>query len=226
MKRSEINKAIENAIQMVEKYQFNLPDFASWNKEDWQNKGSEVDEIVETMLGWDVTDFNGGDFDNLGLTAFTIRNGKQGSDKYIKPYAEKLLFSREGQLTPMHFHTYKMEDIINRAGGVLVLRAYNATQDEELDKVNDVVVSIDGIRHAFKPGAMIELLPGQSITLTQRLYHEFWAKKGFGDVMIGEVSMCNDDNADNRFYESRPRFSEIDEDVEAVKLLCNEYPRS
>ena len=49
-------------------------------------------------------------------------------------------------------------------------------------------------------------------------------KPGTGDVLIGEVSMCNDDNTDNRFYESVGRFPEIEEDEPPYRLLCNEYP--
>ena len=41
----------------------------------------------------------------------------------------------------------------------------------------------------------------------------------------GEVSMCNDDENDNRFYESFGRFPTIEEDEPAYRLLCNEYPK-
>ena len=46
--------------------------------------------------------------------------------------------------SPMHFHWSKMEDIINRGGGNVLIRVYNSTKDEDLDKVNDVHVHIDG----------------------------------------------------------------------------------
>jgi D-lyxose ketol-isomerase len=54
------------------------------------------------------------------------------------------------------------------------------------------------------------------------MYHSFWAEGG--KTLIGEVSMVNDDNADNRFYEPMGRFPQIEEDEEALYLLCNEYP--
>lgn len=47
---------------------------------------------------------------------------------------------------------------------------------------------------------------------------------GTGPVLLGEVSMCNDDNTDNRFYEPIGRFPEIEEDEPPYRLLCNEYP--
>ena len=44
-------------------------------------------------------------------------------------------------------------------------------------------------------------------------------------VLVGEVSMCNDDNCDNRFYEPLGRFPTIEEDEPPYRLLCTEYPR-
>ena len=49
---------------------------------------------------------------------FTIRNGTfEGLKKENgKTYAEKVLITRENQVTLTHFHYQKMEDIINRGG--------------------------------------------------------------------------------------------------------------
>ena len=56
------------------------------------------------------------------------------------------------------------------------------------------------------------------------LYHDFHVEEGTGAVLLGEVSMCNDDENDNRFYEPIGRFPTIEEDEPAYRLLCNEYP--
>ena len=56
----------------------------------------------------------------------TLRNGNYHNVKYEKTYAEKLLISDDNQITPYHFHWKKMEDIINRGGGVLVIECYNS----------------------------------------------------------------------------------------------------
>ena len=64
----------------------------------------------------------------------------------------KLLYIKEGQYSPMHFHWSKMEDIINRGGGNVLIRVYNSTKDEDLDKVNDVHVHVDG-REMVVPAA-------------------------------------------------------------------------
>ena len=89
---------------------------ADWSIEDWIKKGEEVDEIRDCMLGWDVTDFGSGNFNEIGRTLFTLRNGSRQDKGYSKVYAEKLLFDPENQRAPAHFHLSKMEDICCRAG--------------------------------------------------------------------------------------------------------------
>ena len=221
MKRSEINKIILENIEFIDRMNFKLTKFAYFTPDEWAEKGHEYDEIRENMLGWDVTDYGHGDFRNIGLFLFTIRNGK--INKPGKSYAEKLLISDEDQYSPMHFHHNKMEDIINRGGGNLIVEVYNATDDDQLADT-DVTVFIDGHTETVKAGTKIRLTPGESITLPQRQYHAFWAEKGYGKVLIGEVSMVNDDNVDNRFYEKQGRFPTIEEDEAPLYLLCNEYP--
>lgn len=225
MKRSEINAIIKEAIDFIDKFKFALPPFAAWTPQDWAGKGSECDEIRDNMLGWDITDYGLGKFDEVGLVLVTIRNGNQNDPRYDKPYAEKLLISREDQVCPMHFHWSKMEDIINRGGGVMIMKLYNATDDEKLADT-DVTVMSDGVRLTVPAGTELELLPGQSVTLAPQMYHAFWAKKGHGPVLIGEVSQTNDDNTDNRFWEPMGRFPKIEEDEPAFRLLCNEYPKA
>ena len=44
------------------------------------------------------------------------------------------------------------------------------------------------------------------------------------NVIVGEVSMCNDDNTDNRFEEAQGRFPTVEEDEPPYRLLCTEYP--
>ena len=113
-----------------------------------------------------------------------------------------------------------MKDIINRGGGKLVIKLFNSTSDERLADT-DVTVSIDGLRHTLKAGDKVVLSPGESITLTSRLYHEFWGAES--RVLVGEVSLVNDDRTDNRFYEPVGRFPEIEEDEPPLHLLVPDY---
>ena len=221
MKRSKINELIKEAIAFTNKMNFKLPPFAYWSKEDWESKSDEYDEIRDNMLGWDITDFGSGDFEKIGLLLFTIRNGSQKDERYKKTYAEKILISEVNQVTPCHFHWSKMEDIINRGGGELVIRVHNSTEDGRLDDT-DVTVYKDGRRYTVPAGSEVRLLPGESITLRQGLYHEFWAERE--KVLVGEVSMVNDDTSDNRFLVPAGRFPEIEEDVPATHCLATEYP--
>ena len=125
MKRSEINKALKDLENMLKEYRYFLPKFADFTPEEWKSKGHEFDEIRDNMLGWDITDYGLGKFDEVGFSLFTIRNGNlKMQDKYKKPYAEKFLYLKEGQYAPNHFHWYKMEDIINRGGGTLAWTAH------------------------------------------------------------------------------------------------------
>lgn len=223
MKRSEINAIIEHAKEFCRKMNFALPPFVYWTNEDWAKKGVECSEIVDNQLGWDITDFGSGAFYKVGLMLVTIRNGNLNNPKYDKTYAEKIMIVREGQVTPMHYHYQKCEDIINRGGGNLVIKLYNRTDDDELSS-EDVSVSVDGVRRTVPAGGIIVLKPGESICMHTGLYHSFWGQEGKGEVLVGEVSRVNDDHNDNRFYEEVGRFPVIEEDVPKFHLLSTEYP--
>ena len=67
-----------------------------------------------------------------------------------------------------------------------------------------------------------ERTTGQSICYEPYLYHTFWAEDDH--CLVGEVSTVNDDMRDNRFLTPKGRFPQIEEDVPAEHLLCNEYP--
>ena len=177
------------------------------------------------MLGWDITDYGLGDFDTVGFSLVTLRNGNMKMpDKYKKSYAEKLLYIRDGQYAPNHFHWFKMEDIINRGGGVLLIRVFNSLPDESVDRESAVTVHTDGEERVVPAGTQLRLEPGMSISIQPGLYHDFSVEAGTGAVLIGEVSQCNDDNTDNRFEQPIGRFPKIDEDEPPYRLLCNEYP--
>ena len=219
MKRSEINAIQKDAKDFLEKFSFKLPPWSAWSPNDWKQHGAEIAEIKECMLGWDVTDFGSGDFAKRGLFLFTLRNGDP-EGKYHKMYAEKIMIVQVNQETPMHFHRNKMEDIINRGGGDLCIQLYASTKDEKLSD-EDLSVSIDGVSRTVKAGTTIRLKPGESICLEPFMYHRFWAE---GETaLVGEVSLVNDDSADNRFLEAIGRFPAIEEDVEPLHLLVSDY---
>lgn len=223
MNRSQINAIMREADAFMKSHGFYLPPFAYWTPDDWRSKGEEVREIVANNLGWDITDFGQANYDKFGLFLFTIRNGSVENLKTGrgKTYAEKALIVTEGQVTPMHFHWNKMEDIINRGGGRLAIKLYNSTADEKLADT-DVTVSLDGVRRTVKAGDTVVLNTGESITLPDYLYHEFWAEGG--TVLVGEVSKVNDDVNDNCFLHPIGRFPTVKEDEPPLHLLVGDYP--
>jgi D-lyxose ketol-isomerase len=220
MKRSEINQIIKNAKAFMASKQFILPPWAYWSLEDWKSNREKAQEVIDNMLGWDITDFGSSDFYRCGLFLFTLRNGKYQVDK--KPYAEKIMIVEENQETPMHYHWSKMEDIINRGGGNLVIELYNSTKDDQLD-TTPVTYKTDGIKGTVEAGGKVILSPGESICLEPGMYHRFYGEQGKGTVLVGEVSAVNDDANDNCFYEPVGRFPVVEEDEQPLHLLGADY---
>lgn len=211
MLRSEINNLIEDSIRFLDEMNFKVPEWVGWTSSEWKDKRNECKEIIDNYLGWDLTDFGSGDFNSCGLIMLTVRNGNMKDPRYIKKYAEKIMVVRENQLTPIHFHWSKMEDIINRGGGNLVIHMWNSTPDEKLSD-SDVTISIDGLEKRYMAGEAVVLKPGESVFFRPGMYHKFYGESGKGKVLVGEVSSVNDDTCDNRFYDKLPRFPLIVED--------------
>lgn len=226
MKRSEVNAIIRESDKFIRSFGYVMPPFAYWSPEELKARtSSDSRAILDARLGWDITDYGQGKFDELGLFLFTTRNGNQADLKKGGGmlYAEKIMISREKQLSPMHRHIVKAEDIINRGGGTLVLELFNSNADGSVDEKTDVEVATDGRIVMLKAGGLLKLQPGESVTLLPGNWHAFWGEGG--DVLIGEVSTVNDDLTDNIFREPIGRFSSIEEDEAPVHLLVSDYDK-
>ena len=223
MKRSEINQIMADADAFIRSFGFALPPFAYWSPEEMRARRREIEGIVQGRMGWDITDYGQGSFDEMWLFLFTLRNGRQADLKRGGGmcYAEKLLISRKDQLSPMHRHYLKAEDIINRGGATMAIELYGSAPDGSFDKTAGGTVMCDGIARDFQPGEVLLFQPGESITLMPGDWHAFWGEGG--DVLIGEVSTVNDDETDNWFREPIGRFAEIEEDVAPTHLLVSDY---
>lgn len=225
LKRSEVNKIMAEADKFIRSFGFILPPFAYWSPDEMRARRADIDGIVNARLGWDITDYGVGKYDELGLFLFTVRNGSQedlaGGGGMC--YAEKIMISKGEQVSPMHRHIVKAEDIINRGGGTLVLELFNSGDDGKPDETTDVTVMTDGVARTQPAGAKLKLNPGESVTLMPGNWHSFWGEGA--DVLIGEVSTVNDDVTDNVFLEPIGRFSDIDEDVEPTHLLVSDYDK-
>ncbi len=222
MKRSTVNDIMQAADEVIRRHGFVLPPFAYWSPDQFKTR-SDARAIVDRRMGWDITDYGQGHFDTMGLFLFTLRNGmlsdlQRGGGMC---YAEKLLISRQDQLSPMHTHVIKAEDIINRGGATLVIELFGSDEAGGFAADRGGRVLCDGIARTYRPGEKLRLAPGESVTLMPGDWHAFWGEGG--DVLIGEVSTVNDDLTDNVFREPIGRFAEIEEDVAPTHLLVSDY---
>ena len=224
MERSEINEILEESDRFIRSFGYVMPPFAYWSPQEMRARtASDAGAIRANRLGWDITDYGQGRFEDLGLFLFTVRNGSAEDLAAGRGmlYAEKIMISRKDQLSPMHRHNIKAEDIINRGGGKLVLELFAAAEDGSIDPSADVAIPTDGVVRKLPAGGLLKLDPGESVTLMPGVWHAFWGEGG--DVLIGEVSTVNDDLTDHVFREPIGRFSTIIEDEKPRHLLVSDY---
>lgn len=223
MKRSQINDIMAQGDTFIRSFGYVLPPFAYWTPAEFAARGAEIGPLRDAGLGWDITDYGQGDFVTLGLFLFTLRNGRQADLERGGGmcYAEKIMISRHDQVSPMHRHWLKAEDIVNRGGATLAVELFGAAPDGGFDAAAGGTVFCDGMRRDFAPGEVLRLAPGESVTLMPGDWHAFWGEGG--DVLIGEVSTVNDDARDNWFRDPIGRFAEIEEDAPPLHLLARDY---
>jgi D-lyxose ketol-isomerase len=195
MLRSQINRAFRDATACFARHHWALP----------------------PAPRWDITDFGLGDFDRHGLTLINLAAESE--------YCEKLMYARRGQTTPCHTHARKKEDIVCRAGElVLSLSAARPPAGGDLRKpvsTAPVIVSINGLQTTLDTGRRLVLPPGHRVTLIPGIWHAFWPASD--ECIIGEVSTANDDVNDNLFLDPAiGRFPGIDEDEPAAVRLLSE----
>ena len=223
MKRSSINDIITEADEMMRSFGFVMPPFAYWSPDEFKARKDIAKNVIDARCGWDITDYGAGKYDEMGLFLFTLRNGRlavlhRGGGMC---YAEKLLISKHDQLSPMHTHLLKTEDIINRGGATLVVELFGSDDAGNFADDKGGTVYCDGIKRNFEPGEKLRLAPGESVTLIPGDWHAFWGDGG--NVLIGEVSTVNDDETDNILCEPIGRFAKIEEDVVPKHLLVSDY---
>ena len=225
MKRSRVNEILTEGDAFIRSFGYVMPPFAYLSPDEMQARAADLSQIRERRLGWDVTDYGKGHFDSLGLFLFTVRNGDNADLASGRGmlYAEKIMISRRDQISPMHRHNIKAEDIINRGGGTLTLQLFSRAPNGGIDEEAPVRVYCDGVARTLSAGDKLRLTPGESVTLMPNHWHAFWGEGA--DVLIGEVSTVNDDVTDNIFREPIGRFATIEEDEAPLHLLVSDYDR-
>lgn len=186
MKRSEINQALKRAMRCFKASQWALP----------------------PKPRWDVTDLGLGQFKKFGLVLVNLAEEPE--------YCEKLMYSQKNQVTPMHTHKKKKEDIICRSGR-LAIELWKG-HPERTRKGEVFLLSRNGEKVKVRSGEPIILQPGERVTLEPGVYHAFWAHSQ--EAIVGEVSTANDDAHDNFFVDKDiGRFPGVEEDEKPIARL-------
>jgi len=191
MKRSEINQAIGEAMLAFQTHHWHLP----------------------PNPRWDVTGFGLGDFNKYGLVLVNLTE--------LPQYCEKIMYARDGQITPIHKHNAKQEDIICRIGTLAIQLFAQDEKGEFLENDGEVKILRNGEEITCQSGTILYLMAGERVTLTTGCFHQFWPVGNY--CIIGEVSTYNDDVSDNVFVDKNiGRFESIEEDVPAIFRLVSD----
>ena len=189
MKRSEINRAYREAKACFESHHWKLPPDPRW----------------------DISDFGLGEFDQAGLVLINLAEEAE--------YCEKLMYCRKNQVTPLHTHARKKEDIICRQGQ-LAMELW-AGHPEKTANGTPFGLKRNGKERMVHSGEVMVLEAGERVTLIPGIYHAFWGASA--ECVLGEVSTANDDRHDN-FFVNRGigRYPGIEEDEPALVRLVSE----
>jgi len=186
MKRSQINRALKDAQRCFQAAHWALP----------------------PRPRWDVTDCGLGRFDEIGLVLVNLAEQPE--------YCEKLMYAKHHQVTPMHTHRQKKEDIICRSGR-LAIELWKG-HPKQTRKEEALSLHRNGEKVEVRSGEPFILEAGERVTIVPGVYHSFWPESP--EAIIGEVSTANDDVHDNLFVAPNiGRFPEIDEDEPPVARL-------
>ena len=189
MKRSEINRAYEAAKSCFERNNWKLPPGPRW----------------------DISDFGLGHFEKSGLVLINLAEEPE--------YCEKLMYCWKNQVTPLHTHAKKKEDIICRQGRLAIELWLGHPQKTEKGQI--FRMKRNGNEVEIHSGDVLMLEAGERVTLTPGIYHAFWGASE--ECVIGEVSTANDDLNDNFFVNPEVgRFPGIQEDEEPIVRLVSE----
>jgi len=75
MTRSRINPVVDAAIRLLNSCRVHLPTFDLGLLPTARPRGAEIRQVVERKLGSDVTEFELGRFEDVGIVQFTLRDG-------------------------------------------------------------------------------------------------------------------------------------------------------
>ena len=90
-------------------------------------------------------------------------------------------------------------------------------------RYRDGPLVLKGVNLTVEPGEKLILTPGESVCLESIHAHRFYGEPGRGEVLVGEVSMVNDDENDNCFLDGVIRFDPVEEDEPPERIPAADY---
>ena len=133
MKRSRINEILREGDAFIRSFGYVMPPFAYWSPEELRARKPRASSRRGSAGTSPTTGKTSST--NSACSCSQSRNGRaedlaRGQGML---YAEKIMISRKNQLSPMHRHVVKAEDIINRGGGKLVLELFMPDAEGNID---------------------------------------------------------------------------------------------
>ncbi len=205
---------IKDAELLFELNGFRLPPFAYLMPSEWLTKSASYSELRHNGLGWMCTDFGA---DHGAVIRFILRRGDPEAEKYRKPYSEEIFMCRKGTSVPPHCHLSRMQDIVNRGGGVLTVRILGTRKGME-----NVTLRKDGFTFTVHQYGLVKLCEGESLTIPAGCIHEICADGD--DVAVSEISTFMCITSDDYFTVRKPaRSLKLEEDEPPYRLLISDY---
>lgn len=234
MKRSEIDSAIERAINNAKKYGVALPTWADWHPKQFE---VNADGIRHQKLGWKVVDFGMGDFEHCGLVILALcsslvdEHGEPLSkpahignyDYPVTSFSRKYLFVQAGQTEPHHFHRQKARKEVSVVAGAAVRFELAWAENDTTLSSRNVDVAVDGIWYHLAANESVVVNPGGTITLPSNLSHIISVAEGGPDTIMMETSTANNDQSDNIFPFMTPTSTPVTNDTVARYQLLDEH---
>jgi D-lyxose ketol-isomerase len=223
MRRSSIDRIIDESREVCARHGYELPPFAAWTPRELSGRPEALATMRAGFLGWNVVEFAPGAFEKEGIVVFTSRMGDlarlpTGGGRL---YGEKAIVARDRQRTPFHYHVVKTEDILNRGGARFVVELVAVDRDGR--PTGETVTALKDLEHIrVPPNGRVVLEPGESLVLDPYVAHAFWAEGG--TALAGEISLVNDDTTDNYFLPPLGPFDPVEEDTPARYVTVRDLP--
>lgn len=75
MKRSQVNEILLEGDAFIRSFGYVMPPFAYWSEAEFQGRLPAAQGLIDNSLGWDITDYGQGKFDDLAYSCLQRATG-------------------------------------------------------------------------------------------------------------------------------------------------------